>query len=104
LEKLVVDPILDRWKKTNLAVELSSAIELCLLGSLQYLGRGWTFDGLEEATSINEETHRKFFHCFIYWGSTVLYDDFIKYTTMVNQCEKYMSDMNAAGFHGCVCF
>ena len=38
-----------------------SPLGLLLLGSLRYIGRGWTFDDLEEATGINEETHRQFF-------------------------------------------
>jgi hypothetical protein len=36
-----------------------------LLGTLRYLGREWTFDDLEEAMLIDEETHRQFFHHFI---------------------------------------
>jgi len=31
-----------------------------LLGALYYLGHGWDFDDLEEATNINKETHRQF--------------------------------------------
>ena len=40
-------------------------LELLVLGSLRYLGRGWTFDDLEEATGISEESHRVFFRRFI---------------------------------------
>jgi hypothetical protein len=36
-------------------------IEILMLGSLRYLGRGWTFDDLEEATDISEESQRVFF-------------------------------------------
>jgi hypothetical protein len=39
----------------------ASPIELLLLGSLRYLGRGWTFDDLEESTFITREVHRVFF-------------------------------------------
>jgi hypothetical protein len=35
-----------------------------LLGSLCYLGRGFTFDDLEESTFVSESSHRKFFHEF----------------------------------------
>ena len=40
-------------------------IELLVLGSLRYLGRGWTFDDLEANTGIGEETFRRFFHKFL---------------------------------------
>ena len=52
---------------------MSSPVELLLLGTLRYLGRGFTFDDCEECTNISEETHRRFFHSFIMFGSTVLY-------------------------------
>ena len=38
----------------------TSPIELLLLGTLRYLGRGWTFDDIEEATAISLEVHRVF--------------------------------------------
>jgi DDE superfamily endonuclease len=59
----------------------TSPIELLLLGALRYLGRGLTFDDLEEYTAINEETHRQFFHKFIHFGSTALHDQYVKYPT-----------------------
>ena len=40
----------------------SSPLELLILGALRYLGRGWTFDDLEESTAISAEVHRVFFH------------------------------------------
>jgi hypothetical protein len=46
----------------------ASPIELLLLGTLRYLGRGWTFDDLEESTFITREVHRVFFHKFIEFG------------------------------------
>ena len=39
-------------------------LKLLLLSALRYLGRGWTFDDLEEATAINNETMRQFFTNF----------------------------------------
>jgi len=50
----------------------STPVDLLLLGALCCLGRGWTFDDLEESTGIDEETI--FFHKFIFLGSTVLFD------------------------------
>jgi len=52
----------------------ASPIELLVLGSLRYLGRGWTFVDVEENTAISKEVHRTFFHRFVEFGSTMLYD------------------------------
>lgn len=52
------------WMGCNCAGKQSSPLELMILGSLRYLGRGWTFDDLEEATAVGEESHRRFFHQF----------------------------------------
>ena len=41
-----------------------SPMELLLLGSLRYLGRGWTFDDLAESTFVRRDVHRCFFHKF----------------------------------------
>ena len=38
----------------------SSSVELLLLGLLRYLGRGWTFDDIEEQTAISVSVHCNF--------------------------------------------
>jgi len=48
-------------------------IELLLLGLLRYLGRGWTFDDIEEQTAISVSVHHNFFHKFIEFWSITLY-------------------------------
>mmetsp|Transcript_42182 Transcript_42182/g.89729 ORF Transcript_42182/g.89729 Transcript_42182/m.89729 type:complete len:227 (+) Transcript_42182:266-946(+) len=58
----------------------SSPIELLVLGALRYIGRGWCFDDLEEQTCIGEETHRKFMHVYLFWGSTTLYGSSCKWS------------------------
>ena len=40
--------------------EKVSPVELLVLGSLRYLGCGWTFDDCEESTAIDKEVHRRF--------------------------------------------
>lgn len=50
-----------RWAKAS-DPKKSSPLELMILGALRYLGRGWTFDDLEESTAISREVHRVFFH------------------------------------------
>ena len=75
-------------------------INLLLLGSLRYLGRGWTFDDLEEATGICMETHRLFFHQFVKCGETVLYKLYVKYPTNAKEVETHMREYRAAGIPG----
>ena len=57
----------------NFNKKLITPLPLLLLCALQYLGRGWTFDNLQESTAINSETIRIFIHKFIEFGSTTLY-------------------------------
>jgi hypothetical protein len=90
-----------------------SPIELLLLGTLRYLGRGWTFDDLEESTYISRDVHRCFFHKFCAWGAKVLYPMHVKVPKTLQDlrvkvpktlqdlraCEK---EYSAAGFPGCV--
>jgi len=77
-------------------------IELLLLGTLRFLGRGWTLDDLEEQTMISQETHRCFLHAYISWGATVLYEKHVilpmGYQDIADNCHEY----NIAGFPGCI--
>ena len=50
----------------------NSPVKLLLLGLLRCLGRGWTFDDIEEQTAISINVHCKFFHAFIDFGCTTL--------------------------------
>ena len=66
----------DRWKngsKDKYGVE-ASPLSFLLLGVFRYLGRGWTVDDIEGATTINAETIRQFYHKFIEYRSTALYE------------------------------
>ncbi len=56
----------------NCTGRMGHPLELMVLDSLRYLGRGFIFDDLEEATFISESSHR-FFHEFIITGSTILF-------------------------------
>ena len=77
------DELFDRWRteadgytgrKNNKKV---SPIELLLLGSLRYLGRGWTFDDIQEATKVSRDVHRCFFHAFTTFGAKFLYPRYV---------------------------
>ena len=75
---------------------------MVILGALRYLRRGWTFDDIEEATAINEETHRQLFHIYIAFGSTELYERFLIVPTSGEEVATHLKEMETAGFHGCV--
>ena len=47
----------DKWfphyERRNALGEMGILLEILILGALRYLGRGWTFDDLYEATSVS---------------------------------------------------
>ena len=51
-----------------------------MLGALRYLGRGWTFDDLEESTAISKYFHLEFFHVFVKYGQEYLYPKHVTYS------------------------
>jgi hypothetical protein len=94
--------LFDRWCGYKSNNKQASPIELLVLGSLRYLGRGWTFDDVEENTAISKEVHRTFFHCFVEFGSTVLYEKYVLTPDNVNEAKTHMREFDEAGFPGCV--
>ena len=93
-----------RWRpgRTNVAGVPTSPIELLILTSLRYLGRGWTFDDLEESTAISEEVIRIFFHQFIAWGSEFLYTEHVRPPVSFEEAQNTLEEYKLAGFTGCV--
>ena len=75
LDEVKKDPLFKKWLElsTDCIGNQSSPIELLLLGTLRYLGRGWTLDDLHEQTTISEEVHRSFLHVYIHWGASAFY-------------------------------
>ena len=102
LEKIRGHYMFDRWNREDATGKPASPLSLMLLGALRYLGRGWSFDDLEEATAISEECHRQFFHVFIGYGSTFLYDEWVKYPRNAEEAAEHMHEHTLAGFDGCV--
>ena len=96
------NPLFDQWKHYDAIGSPPIPLELLvLLGSLHYIGRGWTtFDDIEEVTAASEETHRVFFHMFIWWGASCLFDKYIKTLSNVNNLDGQFHEMAAAGFPG----
>ncbi|KAL7551041.1 hypothetical protein ACHAWF_014245 [Thalassiosira exigua] len=93
------DDLFERWhdKKTG---RPPSPIELLVLGSLRYLGRGWTFDDLEESTAISRDVHRCFFHAFIDFGSTVLFEKYANAPMNFEDAKRHMAEFEEAGLPG----
>jgi DDE superfamily endonuclease len=102
VERIQAEDVFRRWHPQGRDAfgTKASPIELLLLGALRYLGRGLTFDDLEEYTAINEETHRQFFHVFIDYCSTTLYKEFVKMPTNAEEYEKSRRQYDIGGLTG----
>ena len=96
----------ERWKEEHPDKQFgkikASPMELLLLGSLRYLGRGWSFDDLEESTFITSEVHWVFFHKFVEFGSKMLYPMYVSVPTPLKELRDCESEYRAAGFPGCI--
>jgi hypothetical protein len=77
-------------------------VELFVLGSFCYLGRGWTFDDCEESTAVDKDVHCCFFNVFIRFGSTVLYQKWVLTPVNLPKAQSNMNEYTQAGFPKCV--
>jgi DDE superfamily endonuclease len=91
-----------RWQREDATRHPSSPIELLLLGSLRYLGRGLTFDDIEDYTCIDKETHRQFFHVFTKFGRDVLFPKWVVPPTTAADAIPHLHEMRQASFDGCL--
>ena len=73
-----------------------------MLCVLRWLGWGWTIDDLHENTLINTETIRLFIQKFILWGSTTLYDKYVKSPMSPDELADCEQEFDSAGLPGCV--
>jgi hypothetical protein len=92
--------LFDRWMSCDAIGRKSTPIELLVLGALRYLGRGWTFDDIEEATAVSKEVHRVFFRQFIEYGSTILYEKHVNYPSNFEEAKQHMKEFTEAGLPG----
>jgi hypothetical protein len=60
LHQITYDNRFERWCGHKWNGKKSSQVQLLLLGTLRYLGRGWMFDDIEEQTAISVSVHRNF--------------------------------------------
>jgi len=104
--------LFDRWtqhdnscyaeRENNKKYKKVSPIEILLLGSLRYLGRGWTFDDVRDVTYISRDFHEKFFHQFVTFGVTVLYPTNESVPQTVEELQDCENEYDIAGFPGCI--
>lgn len=73
-----------------------------MLTALRYLGRGWTFDNLQENTAIIRETICQFFLKFIEFGSTTLFNKYINTPDTIEALQDCEYEYSMAGFPGCI--
>ena len=104
MEEVKSSPLFRAWSDSakDCVGNESSPIELLLLGTLRYLGRGWCLDDLEEQTCISEETHRRFLHVYLLWGSTTFYDKYVTLPLNGEEARGWAEEYMMAGFMGCI--
>lgn len=66
------------YERVNACKQPGIPLDLFILGSLRYLGRGWTFDDIAEATGVSEESHRNFLVLFVKACRKYLYPMWVK--------------------------
>lgn len=104
--ELVAEAREKKWfpncEKPDAVGRYGAPLDLLILGSLRYLGRGWTFDDLQEATGISAEVHRVFFHDFCEVGATILFERWVTIPGTADEVAASMAEYAAAGFPGCI--
>lgn len=92
-----------RWRSRDATGTQASPLPLLLLGALRYLGRGLTFDDIEDMTHIAQETHRQFFHEFILFGKEVLYPEYVRTPKTTAEIRRHMPEFDEACMPGACC-
>ena len=90
------------YEKCNALGQKGIPLEILILGSLRYLGRGWTFDDISESTGVSEESHRLFFTTFVKACRANLYPKWIKRPKTDEEISDCRAEFTEAGFDGCI--
>ena len=90
------------YEKCNALGQMGIPLDILILGALRYLGRGWTFDDLYEATGVSEEVHRRFLKVFTIACRKHLYPKWVKRPETVAEIEDCMAEFAEAGLDGCI--
>jgi DDE superfamily endonuclease len=80
----------------------TSPLELLLHGALRYLGRGFTFDDIEEDTFISADKHCCFFHSFTKCGADFLYNTYVWMPDSVSEVTECNETHRIAGLPLCI--
>ena len=94
--------LFSRWTRTDAVGKSPSNMKLLLLGSLRYIGRGWTLDDIYEATGISINVNREFLKTFIEYGSSVLYKKYVSDPAIDIDVSEREKLFKLAGFDGCI--
>ncbi|KAG7345241.1 hypothetical protein IV203_032772 [Nitzschia inconspicua] len=100
-ERITAFRALER-REDRLCWKTGRSIGAAVLTALRYLGRGWTFDDLSEATAISEEVIRVFFHRYIEFGSTTLFQKYVLAPTTLEHANQQGNEYTMAGLAGAV--
>lgn len=92
----------ERWGRADATGVPAIPIELLLLGALRILSRDAKLDDLTEYSAIANETHRQFFHVFLLYGSTILYNKHVKTPVTKEELMPHLQHYARKGFHGAV--
>lgn len=90
------------YEKCNALGQKGISLDILILGALRYLGRGWTFDDVYDATGVSEEVHRRFLKVFTAACRKHLYPKWVKRPETSEEIEDCMSEYVEAGFDGCI--
>lgn len=97
------EPIFGQWRdRRDAAGRECSPIGLLILGTMRYLGRGVTFHDLKDCTCISPEVHRVFFHSFIHFGRTILFQRYVDTPSNAKEAEEHRNEFDMAGLSGCI--
>jgi len=75
-------------------------IKLLVLCALRYLGRSLTLDDLQEYCAINRQTIREFMDIFIHFGSSTLYNQYVKNPKNATEMKDCVDEYGRAEFPG----
>jgi hypothetical protein len=102
VEHLKTQEEFGRWQNKDCIGNEPSDLRLLLMGTLRYLGRGVTFDDIEEFSFISGEVHRKFFCTFLDYGNTYLYNKYVVNPASERGVTSFEKVFSLAGFNGCI--
>jgi hypothetical protein len=91
-----------RCERVNASGQIGTLLDLLILGALRYLGHGWTFDDLEEATRVSEEVPKCFFHKCFEACTDKRFLEYVKYPKTEAEIQDSIAEFTEAGFTGCI--